>query len=108
MKSKELIEFDELKFEYSLPETSKTRKIELIKMMQDNLKKRCAKNIETIMCLDGNEYSLESENVSELYAIDSTLKNAQNRKWNNEISDSTRETMLSRNKYTPGNLYSKK
>lgn len=100
--------FEEYRSEYSLPETSETRKMELIKLMQEDLKKRCDKNNETIMCLDGNEYSLVSENVSELYAIDSALKYAQNSKENNEISDSIREAMLTQNKYTPDSPYPKK
>lgn len=100
--------FEEFREEYSLNKTSKSRKMELIKLMRENLKKRCDNNNENIMCLDGNEHSLESENVSELYAIDSALKYAQNSKENNEISDSIREAMLSQNKYTPDSPYPKK
>lgn len=42
-------------------ETIESRKIILIKMMQENLKKRCGKDCDTIKCLDSKEYYLDSE-----------------------------------------------
>ena len=48
--------FKELKAEYSRKETTESRKKELVKLMQENLKQRCGQDGGTIKCLDGKNY----------------------------------------------------
>lgn len=98
-------DFDEYKREISLSGTTKSRKIELIKLMQENLKQRCGKESGTVKCLNGKEYSLDSENVSELYAIDGAMKESKNREKRDEASKKARAEAVSRNKYNPDNPY---
>lgn len=98
-------DFDEYKREFSLPQTTKSRKNELIKLMQENLKQRCDKENGTVKCLNGKEYSLDSENVSELYAIDGAMKESKNREKRDEASQKARAEAESRNRYNPDNPY---
>ena len=98
---KKQIDFDELKREYSLTKTTESRRTMLLKLMQENLKKRSGKERGTVMCLDGKECSLESDIVSELYAIDSALKESNNKLKRDEISKKARNKAISQNKYRP-------
>lgn len=100
--------FDEYRREYSLSETSETRKTELLLLMRENLEQRCSKDHDYIMCLNEKEYSIDSANVSELYAIDSALKNAKSKVRNNALTKKIREEALLQNKYNPNNPYSGK
>ena len=97
--------FQELIAEYFHKETTEARKMELIKLMQEDLKQRNGNENDTVLCLDGNEYSMDSEIVSELYAIDNALREVKNREERDEISDQIRDKLLSRNKYSPDNPY---
>ncbi len=97
--------FDEFRREYSLIKTTETRKAELLKLMQDNLKQRCGSDICTVKCLDGNEYSIDSDNVSELYAIDAALNYADGRTKFDETSEKNRDDALSKNRNSPSNPY---
>lgn len=100
--------FEELKAEYHLTTTTESRKKELIKLMQEDLKQRCGEDCDTVECLDGKDYPLDSDNVSELYAINGTLKETKTRKERDEISETTRAEALSKNNYSPSNPYPEK
>lgn len=88
-----------------MSKTIPSRKTELIKLMQENLKQRYGKNCGSIKCLDNNDYSLDTDIVSELIAIDAALKAAQKANQNDSFSDAMRNEALSRNKYTPQKPY---
>lgn len=105
MKNEELKMFDDLKMVYSKPETTESEKKELIKLMQENLMKRSGKDSGTIKCLDGNEYSLDSQNPSELYAIDGALRAAEATTQCDIDSEEARNAALGTNKYSPNNPY---
>ena len=105
MKNEEQKEFDELKAEYSSSKTTDSHRKELILLMQDNLRQRCGNESRTVKCLDGNIYSIDSDNVSELYAIDAALNDAVRSKKFDEISEIKRDDALSKNKNSPSNPY---
>ncbi|MBO4871489.1 MAG: hypothetical protein J5565_05855 [Muribaculaceae bacterium] len=97
--------FEELNREYSLSQTTESRKTELLKLMQENLKQRCGKDSAIVKCMDDKDYSPESDNVSELYAIDAALKETEKRKDRDNVSDAIRAKELSKNVYSPDNPY---
>lgn len=98
-------QFDEYKAEYSNFRTRQERKNELIALMQENLKERCGLDICTIACLDEHEYSIESENVEDLYVIDGFLRSEEGRIQLSAIGDIERQQAQDRNKYDPYNPY---
>lgn len=108
MSSEELKTFEELKAEFSKPETNDHRKKELITLMQENLKKRCGKDCGTIKCLDNKEYSLDSDNPSDLFAIDAKLRAEDFSARNDLFSEKARTAVLEHNKYGPNNPYTGK
>lgn len=99
-------QFDIFKNEYSCKNTTDKRKNELIELMQKNLKKRCKS--ETVCCLDGQVYSVDSDNVEHLYAIDGFLRFEENRHQLSTIGDIKRQQAQNRNKYGPQNSYPNK
>ena len=101
-------QFDNYKAEYSNIETKEERKKELIPFMQANLQKRSGKDEGCIMCIDGKEYSLTSDNVEDLYAIHGTLIAESSQNKVTEVADESREVANERNKYGPDNIYPKK
>ncbi len=100
--------FKELKAEYSRKETTESRKKELVKLMQENLKQRCGQDGGTIKCLDGKNYSIDSNDVIELYAIDSYLNELERKKKVDKISEIARKDAEKNNKYGPQNPYTVK
>ena len=100
--------FEEYKREYSLPETEESRKTELLKLMQENLKQRCGKDGGTIKCLDEKNYSLDSDEESELSIIDSYLRELKRKKERDDISEKARTDAEKNNKYGPKNPYTGK
>lgn len=100
--------FKELKAEYARKETTESRKKELVKLMQENLKQRCGQDGGTIKCLDGKNYSIDSNDVIELYAIDSYLNELERKKKVDKISEIARKDAEKNNKYGPQNPYTVK
>lgn len=98
-------QFDEYKAEYSRVETTDERKNELIVLMQGNLKRRWGHDNRTISCLDGQDHSLDSENVKDLYAIDGFLKSEEKRNQMSAMCDRARQETQDRNIYGPNNPY---
>ena len=98
MENKEQKTFQELKAEFSFPETCEDRKKELIILMQENLKQRCDEESGIVKCLDGKNHSLDSDDVGELSVIDSYLRGLERKKERDEISEI----------YTPENPYTGK
>lgn len=96
-------QFQEYKREYSLINTTKERKKELISLMRENLRQRLGEGRSSLLCLDGKEYSVDSESVSDLYAIDGMQNQIDSSAKMNKVSDTMRKESLSRNKYNPGN-----
>lgn len=96
-------QFQEYKREYSLINTTKERKKELISLMRENLRQRLGEGPSSLLCLDREEYSVDSENVSDLYAIDGMLNQIDSSAKMNKVSDTMHKESLSRNKYNPGN-----
>ena len=84
--------FCEYKAEYSDKNTKEERKKKLIQMMQTNLKERCGKDCGYIKGLDGKDYSLTSDNVKELYAIDGALNAETSKTKMTENSDIARKS----------------
>lgn len=101
-------QFDDYKAEYSNIETKEKRKKELIPLKQANLQKRSGKDDGNIMCIDGKEYSLTSDNVEDLYAIHGTLIAESSQNKVTEVADESREVANERNQYGPDNIYPKK
>ena len=102
------VKFEDLKAEYSNRNTTEIRKKELIAQMQDNLSARRIDDSTTIKCLNGIEYSFESNNVVDLYAIDAKLKYDANNKSRQINSDIIRSLQTSKNTYNKSNPYSGK
>lgn len=98
-------QFGDLKCEYSQKDTNENRKKELISLMQQNLKGRTGEDSWIIKCIDGKEYSLNSNNVEDLYAIDGTLKNNASQQRLTEVADDTRKAQSDSNKYGSNNPY---
>lgn len=101
-------QFQEYKREYSLINTTKERKKELISLMRENLRQRLGEGPSSLLCLDREEYSVDSESVSDLYALDGMLNQIDSSAKMNKVSDTMRKESLSRNKYNPGNPYPSK
>lgn len=98
-------QFNEIKLEYSSIETTQERKNELITLMQDNLKERSGKTSGKISCLDGNDYSLDSDNAEHLYAIDGVLRAEKIKKHMSENSANALGKAQSQNKYDANHPY---
>lgn len=98
-------EFGKFKAEYSSNETTEERKVELILLMQKNLKERCGKEDGVIMCHDGKSYSLSSTFVEDLYTIDGFLNGEFSKKIMKEKADIERRKAMGLNKYGPENKY---
>jgi hypothetical protein len=105
MENKKRRNFQELKAEYSRKETTESRKKELVKLMQENLKQRCGQDGGTIKCLDGKNYSIDSNDVSELYAIDFYLNELERKKKVDNISEKARKDAEKENKYSLTKTY---
>lgn len=101
-------QFQEYKREYSLINTTKERKKELISLMRENLRQRLGEGPSSLLCLDREEYSVDSENVSDLYAIDEMLNHKNSSAEMAKVSNMIRKESLSRNKHNPGNPYPSK
>ena len=76
--------------------------------MQNNLKSRSVNYSRNMLCVDGKEYSIDSENAEELYVIEGFLKyegckNQVSAIGERKIQDAQRE-----NKYGPNNPYPNK
>lgn len=101
-------QFQEYKGEYSQENTTEDRKTELISLMRENLRQRLGEGRSSLPCRDGKEHSVESENVSDLYAIDGELNLRNSSAKMNKNSDTIRGELLSGNKYNPDNPYPSK
>ena len=101
-------QFNDYKAEYSDKETKEERRKVLIPLMQTNLKERCGKDCGSIMCIDGNEHSLTSDNVEDLYAIDGTLNVEVVKNKVTEFANKARKGANEINQYGPVNTYPKK
>lgn len=99
-------QFDKYKAEYSSVETTNERKNELLGLMQENLRGRIGQGDSTVVCLDGQEYSIDSVNVEDLYAIDGFLRSEKRSNQLSAIGDIARLQTLGRNNYGPNNPYS--
>lgn len=101
-------EFCDLKAEYSNLETSVGRKEELILLMRKNLMQRNKNGEESIVCLDGETYSFNSDNVEDLYAIDAKFNGDVTTAQMSETSKCTLSELQGRNHYGPNNPYTGK
>lgn len=96
--------FDEDCKEYFSKETPEDRKQELVELMQKNLQERLETD-NTVVGLDGKEYSVSSENVSDLLAIHRKLINDVSMNTISEIGERKRKDAEDTNKYGPNNPY---
>lgn len=101
-------QFDDFKAEYSCRKTTDERKKALIPLMQMNLKERCGKDSGTIVCDDGREHSLTSNNVEDLFAIDGALNAEASKNKLTETADISRKESFEQNKYGPDKTYPEK
>ena len=99
-------QFDEYKNEYSRKGTTEDRKKELIGLMQENLKNRG--EYQTVFCINDQEFSIDSKNVEDLYAIDGFLRQEESQKEMSASAEMARQKALSNNKYGPNNPYPSK
>lgn len=84
--------------------TPEDQKQKLFKSMQQNLRDRLGTDY-TVVGLDGKEYSVSSENVSDLLAIHRKLINAVSMNTISEIGERKRKDSEDTNKYGPNNPY---
>lgn len=98
-------QFVEYKAEFSRLETTAERKNELITLMQENLRERNNQGNRIFVCLDGQEYSLDSDIVEHLYAIDGLFKSQNRGSQLSAIGNITRLQAQDRNNYGPNNPY---
>lgn len=96
--------FNELYNEYFSEVTPEDQKQKLFKSMQQNLRDRLGTDY-TVVGLDGKEYSVSSENVSDLLAIHRKLINAVSMNTISEIGERKRKDSEDTNKYGPNNPY---
>ena len=89
---------------YFLKEMSEDQKQTLFKSMQQNLRDRLGTDY-TVVGLDGKEYSVSSENVSDLLAIHRKLINDVSMNTISEIGKRKRKDSEDTNKYGPNNPY---
>lgn len=99
-------EFQQLKNEYSCVNKNAS---ELIEKMRQNLKARLLESelqYETgIQCLDGKLHRLDSDDVTDLYAIDSYLSAQKTSEQMTKVGEEARSNMEKQNKYSPSNPY---
>lgn len=98
-------QFDEYKAEFSRLETTAERKNELIVLMQANLRERNNQDNRIFVCLDGQEYSIDSENVEHLYAINGLFRYQERENQLSAIGNRGRLQAQNRNNYDPNNPY---
>ena len=96
--------FDKDCKKYFSKETSEDQKQKLFKSMQQNLRDRLGTD-NTVVGLDGKEYSVSSENVSDLLAIHRKLINDVSMNTISEIGERKRKDAEDTNKYGPNNPY---
>lgn len=97
-------EFDKLKGEYSLLDTTNERKEEIKKEMCDNLIKRNGGSNKFSDKLEINANSF----VNELYEADGILNKQGATQKMEAVSDIARKSAFEKNKYSPDNSYSLK
>ena len=97
--------FNDYRREFSLDNATEVRKTELIKLMQENLKKRIGDGPSFIICLDLLEHSVDSDNVEDLYTIDGYLREKRSEEVMGVLSETARTEALKKNKYGPNNPY---
>lgn len=97
-------EFEKDCEKYFLKEMSEDQKQTLFKSMQQNLRDRLGTDY-TVVGLDGKEYSVSSENVSDLLAIHRKLINDVSMNTISEIGERKRKDAEDTNKYGPNNPY---
>lgn len=97
-------EFEKDCEKYFLKETPEDQKQILFKSMQQNLRDRLGTDY-TVVGLDGKEYSVSSENVSDLLAIHRKLINDVSMNTISEIGERKRKDSEDTNKYGPNNPY---
>lgn len=97
-------EFNQHYSEYFLEKTQEYRKQELVELMQKNLKDRLGTD-NTVVGLDGKEYSVSSENVGDLLAIHRKLISDVSMNTISEIGERKRKDAEDTNKYGPNNPY---
>lgn len=93
-------EFQQLKADYT---NNKVERMDIIRKMQENLKKRT--NLSIITGLDGKEYQMNSDNVEDLYAIDGALSALESSERITDTGNVLRKNMGLGNKYGPSNPY---
>ena len=96
--------FDKDCKKYFSKETLEDQKQKLFKSMQQNLRDRLGTD-NTVVGLDGKEYSVSSENVSDLLAIHRKLINDVSMNTISEIGERKRKDAEDTNKYGPNNPY---
>lgn len=99
-------EFKKLYSEYFSEKTRGYRKQELVELMQQNLRERLGTD-KTVVGLEGKEYSVSSENVSDLLAIHRKLINDVSMNTISEIGEKKRKEAEDTNSYGPNNPYYK-
>ena len=97
-------EFENDYKKYFSKETPEDQKQKLFKSMQQNLRGRLGTD-NTVVGLDGKEYSVSSENVSDLLAIHRKLINDVSMNTISEIGERKRKDAEDTNKYGPNNPY---
>ena len=97
-------EFEKDCEKYFFKETPEDQKQTLFKSMQQNLRDRLGTDY-TVVGLDGKEYSVSSENVSDLLAIYRKLINDVSMNTISEIGERKRKDAEDTNKYGPNNPY---
>ena len=96
--------FDKDCKKYFSKETPEDQKQKLFKSMQQNLRDRLGTD-NTVVGLDGKEYSVSSENVSDLLAIHRKLINDVSMNTISAIGERKRKDAEDTNKYGPNNPY---
>lgn len=98
--------FDKYRNEFSRMETTNERRHELIGLMRENIRKRCEGRIS--FNIEGQVYSIDSDKVEHLYAIDGFLKQEGSRKEMSAVAETERQRAHEKNKYGPTHPYPNK
>lgn len=97
-------DFQNYKRVYALETTPETTKQHLLQLMKINIKQRFGQE-QDVITINGQEYSLNSDNVEELYAIDGFLSSEECRNQMSAMCNRARQEAQDRNIYGPNNPY---
>lgn len=97
-------DFQNYKRVYALETTPEITKQHLLQLMKTNIKQRFGQE-QDVITIDGQEYSINSDNVEDLYAIDGFLSYEESKNQMLAIGDRARQQAQDRNNYGPNNPY---